>query len=214
MSQVACRSAVLLAVALVASTCSGDRPSLNEQTTTTSTTTVSSDGPAVTAAQEKTVEFENALNGLIEAGAYRFEVDVSLSTGSSVAEIEIDGWVDGADRELILRTALGEVITRVIDGVATVERYGETVTVPLESASTEPSLEVLTKMTDVSYAPGDTILGRLSESALRDVGFEVSGSARVAAVVDDEFLIHYTITADNDAWSISTYFSDIGAVVR
>ena len=71
------------------------------------------------------------MDSLIEVGTYGFEAKILITLQDEPTEVEIEGWVDGSDRELVMRIQGQEVITRVIDGVATVEGDGETVEVPL-----------------------------------------------------------------------------------
>jgi hypothetical protein len=97
----------------------------------------------------------------------------------------------------------------VIDGLATVERQGETIEVPLESAAGAPSLNVLTAITDITWAPGNTIQGKLSAGRLEELGFDVTGAARVTATLVGGSLARYTLTADDEAWTIRTNFTDI-----
>jgi hypothetical protein len=51
------------------------------------------------------------------------------------------------------------------------------------SRASAPSLEVLTQVRNISYAPGDVLKGSLNAAALADIGFDVDGFARFTAVI-------------------------------
>lgn len=53
------------------------------------------------------------------------------------------------------------------------------------------------------------IQGNLSTRALEELGFDVTGAATVTAALLNGSLARYTLTADDDAWTIRTNFSDI-----
>ena len=201
----------LVSLALLAASCSKQNPTLTNiaPSSTTISAVVATESPDDTAGDGTVAKLQSAVDELIEANSYRFEVTVSIATQDSIVEVELEGWVDGPDRELVLRTDSGEVTTRVTDGLATVERQGETIEVPLESASTAPSLHVLTAITDIAWAPGNTIQGKLSAIALEELGFDVIGAATVTATLRHGSLTRYTLTADDEAWTIRTNFTDI-----
>lgn len=205
------RFVALTGVALLLVGCAADRPTLADEVATTTTAPVDA---AVPGAERRAAELDGAVDRLVEAGSYRFRADVSLRVGGERTELEITGWVDGDDRELVLRDGDSFSATRVVAGVATVERNGTVTEIPLEAAATAPSLDILTRIRNVTYAPGNTLRGSLSAQALAEVGFEVDGSAQVSAVVVNGELLEYTITATNDAWSITSVFSEVGAVQR
>lgn len=202
----------LVVLALVATACSRQIPTVTEiPLPSTTTTPVAAEGPGGPAVDEVAARLDKAVTELIEADSYRFDVTVSIATRDSVAEVALEGWVDGADRELVMRTGSEQVTTRVIDGLATVERQGETVEVPLESATTAPSLNVLTAITNISWAPGNTIRGALSASALEELGFDVTGAATVTATLRRGSLARYILAAADDSWTIRTNFTNIVA---
>jgi hypothetical protein len=201
---------VFVSLALLAASCSTSTPTVTNVAPSSTTTTVGvAESPDDTGGDRTIAKLQSAVDELIEANSYRFEVTVSIATQDSIVEVELEGWVDGPDRELVLRTDSGEVTTRVTDGLATVERQGETIEVPLESASTAPSLHVLTAITDITWAPGNTIQGKLSAVALGELGFDVIGAATVTATLRHGSLTRYTLTADDEAWTIRTNFTDL-----
>ena len=209
MSRPASLRAVLTLVSLsvLLSSCSRSNPTLIGVPTSSTSTTVASSSDVVV--DGIAADLEIAIDELIESDSYRFDVTVTIATQDSTAVLELEGWVDGGDRELVLRSNSGEVTTRVTGGVATVERDGEIVEVPLESATTAPSLNILTAITDVAWAPGNIIQGGLGAAALVELGFDVNGPARVTIKLQGGSLARYTLTAENDAWSITANFFDV-----
>ncbi len=152
-----------------------------------------------------------AVNSLLDAASYAFEASIELDVQGTVIETEIEGWVDGPDRQLTLKIDGNEVTTTVKGGVAVVERGGETTEVPLEEASDAPSLEILASLRNPGF-DGDEITGSLNSSELKDAGFEVNGAANVVVRLhEDGSLAGYTISGGNGSWTIATTFFDIGA---
>ncbi len=201
----------LASLVLLSSSCSRSTPTVTDiaASPTTTSAVVAREVLDDSDLDQIAVKLQSAVDELIEADSYRFEVVVAIATQDSILEVELEGWIDGADRELVLRTDSGEVTTRVIDGLATVERQGETIEVPLESAASAPSLNVLTAITDITWAPGNTIQGSLSAAQLEELGFDVTGAARVTATLVGGSLARYTLTADDEAWTIRTNFTNI-----
>ncbi len=87
-----------------------------------------------------------AVNSLLDAASYAFAATIELNVQGIAIETEIEGWIDGPDRQWTLKIDGNEVTTTVKDGVAIVERGGETTEVPLEEASDAPSLEILASL--------------------------------------------------------------------
>jgi len=151
-----------------------------------------------------------AVNSLLDAASYAFEASIELDVQGTVIETEIEGWVDGPDRQLTLKAGGNEVTTTVKDGVAIVERDGETTEVPLEEASDAPSLEILASLRNPVF-DGDEITASLNSSELKDAGFEVDGAANVTVRLhEDGSLAGYTIGDSDGLWTIATTFFDIG----
>ncbi len=152
-----------------------------------------------------------AVNSLLDAASYAFAASIELNVQGTVIETEVEGWVDGPDRHLTLKIDGSEVTTTVKDGVAIVERDGETTEVPLEEASDAPSLEILASLRNPRF-DGDEITGHLNSSELKDAGFEVNGAANVVVRLhEDGSLAGYTISGGDGSWTIATTFFDIGA---
>jgi len=152
-----------------------------------------------------------AVHSLLDAASYAFAASIQLNVQGTAIETEIEGWVDGPDRQLTLKADGNEVTTTVKDGVAIVERDGETTEVPLEEASDAPSLEILASLRNPGF-DGDEITGSLNSSELKDAGFEVNGVANVVVRLhEDGSLAGYTISGGDGSWTIATTFFDIGA---
>ncbi len=215
------RVRLVVAVVMTATACSG---SSTAQTTvvepeSTLASGTDSEVTSTSAANSSTTvgtlsaaeALDAAVNSLLDAASYAFEASIQLNVQGTVIETEIDGWVDGPDRQLTLKADGNEVTTTVKDGVAIVERDGETTEVPLEEASDAPSLEILASLRNPGF-DGDEITGSLNSSELKDAGFEVNGVANVVVRLhEDGSLAGYTISGGDGSWTIATTFFDIGA---
>ena len=203
---------LLLALLLIGSACTTavvDSPATftpAEPSATVGTT------PATVTTEESSLGdlLEKAIADLVQANSYAFTSNVELKKGESTT-VEITGWIDGANRELIVTSGDQSVTTNVQDGLATVTKGGETIEVPLAEAGDAPSLEILAEMTRVSFSGPTTITGSLSPSALRSTGFDTNGSANVIVHLSEtDELLGYELTAANGAWSIDVTFSLVG----
>lgn len=153
----------------------------------------------------------DAVDALVEAGTYAFEAKLLVTIQGQPTEIELEGWVDGSDRELVMKIDRQSVTTRVINGIATVERDGETVEVPLEEAGAAPSILILKSIQSPTFGADDTITGKLNASDLAATEYDVNGSATIEiTVASDGNLAGYSILSNNDSWKIDVTFSDIG----
>lgn len=152
-----------------------------------------------------------AIEALTEAGSYAFEAKILISLQGEPTEIELKGWVDGSDRELVMTINRESVTTRVIDGIATVERDGETVEVALEEAGESPSIEILASIQNPTFESDTTITGKLNASDLAGTNYDVNGSASITVTIGDNgVLAGYSIAANNDSWSVGATFTDVG----
>ena len=214
------RPRLLVAVVMTATACSG---SSIAQTTVVEpeSTLVSGTDSAVTSTSDTNSSttvgtlsaaeaLDAAVHSLLDAASYAFAASIELNVQGTAIETEIEGWVDGPDRQLTLKIDGNEVTTTVKDGVAIVERGGETTEVPLEQASDAPSLEILASLRNPRF-DGDEITGSLNSSELKDAGFEVDGVANVVVRLhEDGSLAGYTISDNDGSWTIATTFFDIG----
>ena len=153
----------------------------------------------------------HGVDALVGAGSYAFEATILLSTKGEQTEVELEGWVDGSDRELVMTIDRQSVTTLVMAGIATVERDGETVEVSLEEAGDAPSILILKSIQNPTFATDTTITGNLNASALANTNYDVNGSATIEIMVDSEGnLVGYAIRSNNDSWSVDVKFSEIG----
>ncbi|MCH7583448.1 MAG: hypothetical protein IIC72_12560 [Acidobacteria bacterium] len=153
----------------------------------------------------------NSVDEIVEAGSYAFEAKIQLSLQGQPTEIELEGWVDGSDRELVMKIDRQSVTTRVIDGLATVERDGETVEVPLTEAGSAPSILILKSIQNPTFETDNKITGKLNAADLVASDFDVKGSAIITvSITADGTLTGYSIQSNNDSWTVDVTFSDIG----
>ncbi len=181
--------------------------------TTTSTATAASDASSTTAPgrSERLNEAEAtvaaAVDALAESGAYSFEATITVTVEGEAVEIELEGWVDAEDRELVTRVGADEVITRVIDGVATIERDGQIAEVPLAEADDAPSIEILKTLQQPEFVSATEVTGKLSAADLRASGFDLNGAANVTIyLASDLSLSGYRIEANNEALVVDVTF--------
>lgn len=207
------RVAALTITGLLASACAstpsadstGHTTEPSVEVTTTQTT------PEPTELANAADVITDAVDALVEAGTYAFEAKLLVTIQGQPTEIELEGWVDGSDRELVMKIDRQSVVTRVIDGVATVERDGETVEVPLEEAGAPPSILILKSIQSPTFGADDTITGKLNASDLAATEYDVNGSATIEiTVASNGNLAGYSILSNNDSWKIDVTFSDIG----
>ncbi len=192
---------------------------LPESTTSTATAApVSSSTTATTAPgrsdrrNEAEATVAEAVDALAESGVYGFEATITLTIEGEDVVIELEGWVDGEDRELVTRVGTDEVITRVVDGVATIERDEQITEVPLAEANDAPSIEILKMLQQPKLVSATEVTGKLSATDLRASGFDLNGAANVTIyLASDLSLSGYRIEANNEALVVDVSFTDIGA---
>ncbi len=215
------RARIVVALMMTATACSGSstaqttvvepESTLVSGTDSAVTPTSDANSPTTAGTLSAAEALDAAVNSLLDAASYAFEASIELNVQGTAIETEIQGWVDGPDRQLTLKIDGNEVTTTVKDGVAIVERDGETTEVPLEEAASDaPSLEILASIHNPGF-DGDEITGSLNSSELKDAGFEVDGAANVVVRLhEDGSLAGYTISDNNGSWTIATTFFDIG----
>ena len=206
---------IAVVLLLVVASCGGEETTIGSSSASLPSITTTTTTTATQAPLSVDEALDAAVGGLIEADSYAFEVTVRIATQGTEVETELEGWVQGADRELVLRAGSDEVITRVLDGVATVERDGETIEVPLEEASDAPTLDILRAISNINSAGDGEITGNLSASELKNLGFDVKGAAEVTVTLTPSgSLASYVLTGNNSAWRVETRFFDIGKPFR
>ena len=182
-------------VALVVAACGGSAGS--------STTTAPSGAPTTIAAAPEEA-LRNALDLFRSVDAYRFSGTVIAVYGmNTTTQVEIEGWVDGDDRELVLRVAGAETMVRVIDGEATITQDGVVVEVPLARAQEAPSVEPLASLESPAFTASAEITGTLDATVLEVSDFEVTGVADAVVRVGGPLGVSgYTIVARGGGWTI------------
>jgi hypothetical protein len=207
---------LLIASALTLAACSGttngtaadptDVPASPSTTPTTPATTTT-----LAADTEPIDVIGYAVEEVLNAGSYALEVVVELEVKGDITETELEGWVDGSDRELTMTVGRESVTTRVIDGIATVERDGVITEVPLQEVGDSPSLEILNELNQAVFVSDTEITGALNASALKASGFDVNGTAIVTVYLTVEgSLAGYTMIGNNGSWAVDVRFFDIG----
>ncbi len=202
------------ALALIIAGCTST-PTANTETSTASTAAPETTAPTEQMSTEAEASaadvLANSVDEIVEAGSYSFEAKIQLSLQGQPMEIELEGWVDGSDRELVMRIESQSVTTRVIGGLATVERDGETVEVPLTEAGSAPSILILKSIQNPTFETDNKISGKLNASDLAASDFDVKGSAIITvSITADGTLTGYSIQSNNDSWTVDVTFSDIG----
>ena len=214
------RPRLVIALVMTATACSGS-PTAQTAVVEAESALVSGTDSAITSTSDANSSttvgsvsaaeaLDAAVNSLLDSASYAFDTSIQFNVQGTAIETKIDGWVDGPDRQLTLKAGGNEVTTTVKDGVAIVERDGETTEVPLEEASDARSLEILASLRNPVFE-GNEITGSLNSSELKDAGFEVDGAANVTVRLhEDGSLAGYTIGDNDRLWTIATTFFDIG----
>ena len=196
-----------------ASTTDTNQPSSTSASPTVSVLPPTSSAPPTEEEQAQAL-IDRAVDGILEAGSYAMDVEVGLTLGAETIKSELAGWVDGPDRELRLRIGETVVVTRVLDGIATVERGGTVTEVPLAEAEEAPSLELLRFLDQLELVSTTEITGVL-DSSLLEGGFDTGGAARaVLHLTGTGELAGYSLQSSDNTWSLSVTFSDIGSHFR
>ena len=205
---------ISLSILLVVAACSSGSASETVDRSTATTTAPSLPSPTTTAdsgeaAQETSASdvLAQAVDDLLDAGSYAFKATILLTLGNEPAEIELEGWVDGSDRELVMKSGGQKVTTRVIDGLATVQRDSQITEVALEDAGDSPSVLILKTIQNPEFVSQTQITGTLDASQLEDSGFDANASAIVnVTLTSDLKLAGYSIATDNGIWTVEARF--------
>jgi hypothetical protein len=192
--------------AAAAAGCTGSPGVTGSSAASTSTVTT----VATTVQQGAGAAVDEAVGALLDSGSYAFEIDIVL-VGDQTIESTLRGWVDGPDRELRLAVGNATIVTRVIDGVATVEQDGTISEVPVQEADAAPSLGILRSLDEVVLMSPTEIMGALDASVLERAGFGTTGGADVVVYLTNAgVLAGYRIQTSNGSWTIDARFSDVG----
>ena len=207
----------LVVFALFAVACSGPESSFGTATpatsvpasgsSTTSASPVTSAATVTTAAADP---FSQALAATQAASAYAFDATVSLFPASGELVVELSGWVDGPDRELVVTAGDQTVKTVVLDGVATVVGPDGTTEIPLSEAPTGPSLGLLSQVQVTEEGPG-MVRGILPAAAVPDLG---QGTAEPTdaeiTIFYEDVITGYRLADPGRTWSVEVTFDGVG----
>lgn len=202
---------ILLAMLIGITACTGASEEVAESTVASTATTPA---PATTVAEPNEMvahPIDDAVAHLLDAGSYAFEASIFLNAGNEVVETELEGWVDGEDRELVVKSGDQSLLTKVVDGVATVERDGEVSEVPLQEATEAPSLTILSGIDGLVESGTDEYQATLKSEALRASGFDDTTPVTITLKLDSEGnLSGYQLQSADGLWSANVRFEDIG----
>lgn len=214
----------ILAIGLTAALVAACGPTASE-TTTLSTSTLMPDTttrsrPSTTATtssdEEPLAAYEEALARTLAADSYRFDAEVELETASGRARVEMRGWVDGADRELVVRSGDREIRTVVVDGVATVYGSDGPTETPLSEAGKAPSLTVLQELQEIDVAGPGEVSGILEAGLLQRLGInnEAENAPAQATVffTPGAMIDRYLLRDPTGNWQMRVSLFDVGAV--
>ena len=162
-------------------------------------------------------QYFSALDTTLAAGTYRFEGTLEAVTSAGSQSIELSGWVNGANYELVVNSAGQQVTTTVQDGVATVTTPAGTTDIPVADATAAPSLSILRDLQDPTMASTGQVTGTLPDAALQQTGLAeaaTAGTATNATITfdPDGTLTGYTLTDDAHTWTLTLRIFDVGQV--
>lgn len=153
----------------------------------------------------------DAVAALLEAESYAFDASVALTVSDERVDTDLEGWVDGDARELVVRSGDESVITRVVAGVATVERNGKRTEIPVTEAGGAPSLTILSDIENLVETSTGEFRGSLTAEALRGSGFDDSTPVTITiTLAADGQLAGYSLASSDGAWSAIVTFDGIG----
>ncbi len=207
------RFAPLLLVVLVAAACGG--PSTDTVGTVSPATSAPEPvAPSSTMAPNPTLSAESpfgeALAATQAASAYAFEATVSLFPASGEVKVELSGWVDGADRELLVTAGDQTVKTLVLDGVATVIGPDGATEIPLAEAPTGPSLGLLGMVQVTEEGPG-MVRGVLPAAAVPDFGQgDTEPVDAQITIFYEDVITGYQLADPGNSWVVEVTFANVG----
>lgn len=205
-----------LAVACGPTASESPTPSTSTILPETTTTTSPSATATVSPEEESLAAYQEALARTLDADSYRFDAEVELETASGRARVEMRGWVDGPDRELIVRSGEREIRTVVEDGVATVYGPDGPSEIPLSEAGEAPSLTVLQELQKIDVTAPGQVSGSLKTNLLRRLGIsDESNRAPAQATVSftpGAMIDRYLLQDPAGNWRVRVSLFDVGAV--
>lgn len=209
------RAAITTAILLMLSACAkpaSQAPGTSAPETSTTATTATT--PSSTAPSALAPYFD-ALDRTLAAGSYKFDGTLEAQTQNGTATVNLSGWVNGADHELVLASGSQQTITTVKDGVATITTAAGTTEIPVSEAAAAPSLSPLRDLTDATVTADGTVTGTLAASVFQGTGLTdgtAAGTVTNATVTFDlgGTLTGYTLADAAHTWTITVQISDVG----
>ncbi len=172
---------------------------------------------AATNAPDPLAAFTASLDRTIAASSYRFQAAVNAETVSGSVSLELSGWVNGDDRQLVTKSGNMEMTTVVEGGVATVTTPSGSTEVPLTEAQGTPSLLLLRDLQNIEIiAPGE-VAGTMPGQILQGSGLSdgtLAGSGVTATVTYDPggMLTGYVLEDDAKTWRMTVRIYDVGGI--
>ncbi|NOY56235.1 MAG: hypothetical protein GXP34_09650 [Actinobacteria bacterium] len=219
------RIAFLAMAALVVAACGGPAAEVPtssvpsaEPTQTVSTSTTSTTAPApTTTVSTELAPYIDALDRTLAVSAYRFEATIQAQTQSGLVSVDLSGWVNGTDRELVTRSGGQEMTTTVKDGVATVTTPSGTTEVPLGEAADAPSLLLLRDLEGATVTGDGEVSGTLKGAVLQGSGLSDASAAGTLTDATITFqpggdLTGYTLVDGARTWKMTVRIYDVGQV--
>lgn len=214
------RIAFLAVAAFVVAACGGPAAqapaSSLPSTQPTRTETAPTTAPTTTAPTEL-APYVDALDRTLAAAAYRFEATVQAQTQSGMISVDLSGWVNGADRELVTKSGGQETTTTVKDGVATITTSSGTTEVPLGEAAAVPSLLLLRDLEGATITGDGEVSGTLKGTVLQGTGLSDASAAGTLTNATITFqpgggLTGYTLVDGAGTWKMTVRIFDVGQV--
>lgn len=213
------RIAFLAMAAVVMAACRGPVAQAPASPAPSTQPTVTAPAPTTptTAASSELAPYLAALDRTLAVSAYRFEATVQAQTQSGVVSVDLSGWVNGADRELVTRSGGQEMTTTVKDGVATITTPTGTTELPLEEAADAPSLLLLRDLEGATITGDGEVSGTLKVAVLQGSGLSDASAAGVLTNATIAFepggdLTGYTLVDGAHTWTMTVRIFDVGQV--
>ena len=210
-------SVLLIGLVLVSTACASTATAPLSATVPTVAPSAPTAAVPTTSKADPLSPYLEALDQTLAAASYRFAATVQAQTQSGMISVDLTGWVNGADRQLVTTSGGRQTTTTVKDGVATVTTPTATTEVPLTEAAAAPSLLLLRDLQEPGVVGVGEVTGTLSQAVLAGSGLS-DGSA--AGTVTDASITYepggtltgYTLTDGAHTWTMTVRIYDVGQV--
>lgn len=219
------RLIMLISLAVLAAACSGpagpvspSAPVPSSSNTIAEPTTIAESTTSTTAATPDVLApYLAALEQTIGASSYRYKGTVQFQTQSGVLTLDLAGWVNGSERELVVTSGGQETVTSVKDGVATVTGPSGTSTIPVGEAAGVPSLSLLEDLRAPELTATGEVSGVLVGAVLEATGFPSgtsagSGTRAIVSFDPGGTITGYTLFDEAHTWQMAVRLFDVGKV--